>query len=68
MASYCAWDIVEICGPSASGLELVTGFVERCIAAGTSVNTGFRHVFVIFARVGSFSSLVSEDAELLYCS
>lgn len=60
-----AGDVVEVCGPSTAGLELVVGFVEGCVAAGAGVDTFAGHVFVVGAGVGSFGAFFAEDAELL---
>ena len=65
MACYCAWDVVKVCWPSAARLELVLCRVQRCVAGSASVDATLRHVFVKFAGVGGFGSLMSEDAELL---
>ena len=57
-------DIIEVCGPSAAGFELVIGFVERSFAAGAGVDAFAGHVFVVDAGVGSFGALFTEDTEL----
>ena len=51
--------------PSAAGVELVVGFVERCVAACAAVYTGVRVVLVEFTGARHFSTLLAEDAELL---
>jgi hypothetical protein len=66
MSRYRTRDIVKVRRPSASGLELVGGFVEGSVAGGAGVDAGFRHVLVVFAGEGSFGSFFTEDAELLF--
>ena len=64
MSGHSAWDAVEVCRPSAARFELVIGFVEWRAAASTSVDTGFRLMFVIFPSKGGFCAFLAEDAEL----
>jgi hypothetical protein len=59
-----AWDAIEVCGPSAAGLEFVGGLVEGRIASGAAVDAFFRHVLVIFPSEWSFGSLFTQDAKL----
>jgi hypothetical protein len=68
VSSYCARDIIEVRGPSATRLELVGSFVERGVAAGASIDASIGHVLVVYTGAGSFGALLSEDAELLYQS
>jgi hypothetical protein len=60
-----AWDGVKVGRPSAAGVELMEGFVERCIASGTSVDTGGWRVLIVLASKGFFGFLLTENAELL---
>ena len=66
MSSYCAWYRVEVRRPAAAGFKFVSRCIERGIASGASINTTAGHVLVISAGVGSFGTLFTEDAELLY--
>jgi len=59
---------IEKSRPTAAGLELVVGFVERGLAAGAGVDAGGRGVFVVLASEGGFGALLAEDAELLWIS
>lgn len=52
--------------PAAARVELVVGFVERCVAGGACVDAGVGVVLVIGAGAGHFGALLAEDAELLY--
>jgi hypothetical protein len=65
MPRHSARNIVKVCRPSASGLELVGGFVEGSIAGGAGIDSGFRHVLVVFAGEGSFSTFFADNTELL---
>lgn len=64
MSGNCTWDVVEVCRPTATRLEFVVRFVEGRIAASASVDSGFRHVLVVFAGKGCFGAFFAEDAEL----
>jgi len=66
VSGYCARDIVEVCGPSAARLKFVRSFVQRGIAAGAGIDTSIWHVLVVYTGAGSFGTLLSEDAELLF--
>jgi hypothetical protein len=43
----------------------VRGLVEWGSAAGTSIHSGVRHMFVVLASIWSFGPLFTKDAELL---
>lgn len=64
VSRHRAGDTIEICRPSASGLELVRGFVQRSVAGGAGVGARGGHVFVIGPGVGGFRAFLTEDAEL----
>lgn len=64
VSRHCARDTIEICRPSASGLKLVRGVVQRGIAAGAGVGARGGHVFVIGPGVGGFRAFLTEDAKL----
>lgn len=64
VSCHRAWDAIEVCGPSAAGLEFVGCRVEGRIASGAGVDAFFRHVLVIFPSEWSFGSLFTQDAKL----
>lgn len=64
MSRHGAGDIVEVCGPSTAGFELVVGFVEGRVAGGAGVDAGFGHVLVVFARERRFGAFFADYAEL----
>lgn len=66
MPRHRAWDAIEVGRPAAAGFELVGRFVQRRVAASTSVDAIGGHVLVIDTGVGGFGTLFAEDAELLY--
>ena len=66
VSRHSAGDVIEVRRPSAAGLELVGGFVERGVAGGAGVDALGGHVLVIFAGEWGFGALVAEDAELLW--
>jgi hypothetical protein len=66
MSRHSTRNIVKVCRPSASGLELVRGSVERSVTGGAGIDTGFRHVLVVFAGEGSFGSFLTDNAELFW--
>ncbi len=57
VSCHSTWNIVEICRPATSTLELVVGFVERRIAASASVDTSIGQVLVVLAGEGGFGAL-----------
>jgi hypothetical protein len=59
MARNSTGDIIEIRRPATSRLEFVVRFIQRRVTSGASINTGIRHVLVIFARERGFGALVS---------
>jgi len=63
---HCTGDTVEVCRPSAPRLEFVTGFIQRDIASGASVQA-FTGV-VLVKRAGSrrLSTFFPENTELFY--
>ena len=61
-----AWHGIPEGGPSAARVELVVCFVQRCVASGARVNARVGIVLVVCAGAGHLSTLLSEDAELLY--
>jgi len=65
VASDCPGDTVEISGPAAAGLELMSGLVQRRIAAGTIIDALLCEMLVIFASKGSLGTLFPQDPELL---
>jgi hypothetical protein len=65
VSGHGAWDVVKVCWPSAAGLELVVGFVQRRIAASASVYTGLGLVFVVFSGERGFGPFLAKDTELL---
>lgn len=65
VSGHGAWDVVEICWPSAAGLELVVCFVQRRIAASASVYASFGLMFIIFASKWGLRAFLAKDAELL---
>jgi hypothetical protein len=66
MSCHRAGNVVEICRPTATGLELVGGFVEGRVTGGTGVDASGRHVLVIFSGEGGFGALLAKDAELFF--
>lgn len=38
VSCHSSWEGIEECWPAAAGLELVLGFVQRCVAAGAGVD------------------------------
>ena len=64
MSRNSAWDVIEICRPTAARLEFVVCFVEWRIATSTRVDACFGHMLVILAGKWSFSALLSKNAEL----
>lgn len=58
-------DAVKVGRPPATGLELVVGLVKGCVASGASVDTGGRHVFVVFSGKRCFGTLFAYDTELI---
>jgi hypothetical protein len=68
VSRHSAWDVVEVCRPSAARLEFVVCLVEWRIASGARVDTLFRQMLVIFSGEWSFSSLFTQDAELFWNS
>jgi len=64
MSRHRTRDVVKIRRPSASGLELVGGFVEWGITGSAGVDAGFGHVLVVFASEGGFSAFLTDDTEL----
>jgi hypothetical protein len=65
MSGHGAWDGVKVGRPSAAGVELMEGFVERCIASGASVDAGGWCVLIILTSKGFFGFLLTKNAELL---
>jgi len=65
VSRHSARDVIEVCRPSAAGLELVGCFVERGVTGGAGVDALGGHVLVIFAGEWGFGALVAEEAELL---
>lgn len=57
-------EAVKVGGPAAAGLELVRGLVERRLATGTAVDTGFGKVLVVLAGEGHLGALFTQNAEL----
>lgn len=66
MSRHRAGNCVEESWPSASALELRIGCVQWRLAGGTGVYTLLRVMLIVFAAVGRFGALLSDDAELLY--
>jgi hypothetical protein len=65
MSRHRAWHCIEESGPSAAGLELVSGFVEGCVAGGAVVGSAAGEVFVVFAGEGGLGALFTDYFELL---
>ncbi len=66
MPRHGARQRVEEGRPAAAGLELVVRAVQRRVAARAGVDAGRGHVLVVFADIGRFGALLTQDAELLW--
>jgi hypothetical protein len=64
VSCHCTRNAIEVCWPSAAGVELVGGFVEWGVASCAGIDALVGHVLVVFASKGSFGTLFAEDAEL----
>lgn len=60
-----AGNAVKVSRPSAAGLELVRGLVQRRSATSAGVDASVWLMLVIFACAGGFCSLFPKDPELL---
>lgn len=65
VADNSARNAIEIGWPTTPRAELVSGLVQRRLAAGAGVDAGLRGVLVIFPGTRGFGTLLSQDAELL---
>lgn len=65
MSGDGAGNAVKVRRPAASRLELVVGLVKRSAAACAGVNAFLGVVLVKLSGTGGFSSLFSENTELL---
>jgi len=66
MSFYSPRNGIEEGRPTASGVEFVIRRVEGCVAGGAVVDAGAGHVFVEFTGVGSFGTLLADDAKLFW--
>lgn len=64
MSCHSARYAVEVGRPATARLELMSCFIEWCVAGGAGVYALFGHMLIIFASEGRFSALFSQDAEL----